>query len=372
MKQDRQQVGRGREGLPSSLDRLLLRVVDLGLAGVIFVAPLFLGGRHPLGKLVLVSLICVTALAWLARQSTRRESRWTRTAADWLLLAGAVLLLFQLMPLPQGLWHRVTPHAAELLPLWDSQAEAAGQLGEWSRISLIPHATAESLVMYLAYGMLFLVIVQRIQTLADVRHLMKGMALAAIGMAALGLAQLLFGNGKFLWIYEDPARDTNGVVRGVFYNQNHFAHFLALGIGPLMWWLGSGLAPGRRARSSAWVDRLGGHASRQALLLGVALGVVFVAGLLTFSRSGSLASRRFDSYYCRSTSISTMSGRPLSMGVTKFPSPTQDLFRIGPDSPALIFQVSIVIVVGDAVSDGGQTSGLKGVTVSDPPTTTSS
>jgi hypothetical protein len=46
----------------------LLRIVDLGLAGSIFLVPMLLGGRHAVGRLMLVALSLAVALAWSARQ----------------------------------------------------------------------------------------------------------------------------------------------------------------------------------------------------------------------------------------------------------------------------------------------------------------
>ncbi|HEX5471749.1 MAG TPA: hypothetical protein VFW73_07665, partial [Lacipirellulaceae bacterium] len=53
----------------------LLRVVDAGLCGVIFVAPYFFGGRHDMGRLLLVSFIAVTAIAWFIRQAMLPAAR---------------------------------------------------------------------------------------------------------------------------------------------------------------------------------------------------------------------------------------------------------------------------------------------------------
>jgi len=91
-------------------------------------------------------------------------------------------------------------------------------------------------------------------------------------MASLGLVQFLLGNGKFLWVFEHPSRDTFRAVKGPFQNQNHFAHFLALGIGPILWLLCH-------------------TATRSAVkhALAVGLGIVAIAGLLTFSRGGVIA-----------------------------------------------------------------------------------
>ena len=84
----------------TSLTNLLLLVVDFALGGVIFLAPLFMGGRHPAGRLVYVVLAVVAAVAWLLRQCLLKTARWTRSPADWLVLAGVVVIGVQILPLP--------------------------------------------------------------------------------------------------------------------------------------------------------------------------------------------------------------------------------------------------------------------------------
>ena len=59
----------------AALDRFLLRVVDGGLAGTIFVVPLLMGGRHAIGQLVLTILAVAAAWAWAARQCSARRRR---------------------------------------------------------------------------------------------------------------------------------------------------------------------------------------------------------------------------------------------------------------------------------------------------------
>jgi O-antigen ligase/tetratricopeptide (TPR) repeat protein len=270
--------------------RLLLYVVDAGLAGVIFGAPWLMGGRHPLGQLVLVALVCLVAMAWTARQCLAAKSVWRWSGVEFLLLAALLLIAFQLLPLPQAIVTRLSPHLAETLPLWTSQADGPAHLGAWSQLSLMPVATRGAVVMLLAYAMLFLVVVQRIETLRDIERVLQCLALAAIAMATIGLAQFLICNGKFLWVYEHPFRDTRNAVKGAFSNENHFAHFLALGIGPLIWWLQSVLGPrGQRRIARFRVDAISRdwqHVGK--LALGVGLGLVAFAGLLTFSRGGVL------------------------------------------------------------------------------------
>ena len=272
-------------------DHALLCTVDLGLAGIIFAAPWFMGGRHPLGAFVLVTLIAATAVAWSLRQCLSRGAPWRRSGVEWLLLAGAGLILFQCVPIPSGWLSKLSPTIYENLTLWAPATEGAFHLGVWNRISLAPHQTQGGLVMFLAYAMLFCVVVQRLEHTEDVQRLLRWIAVATVGMALLGLVQYLAGNGRFLWIYAHPTRDTLDAVKGSFSNQNHFAHLLALGVGPLLWWLQS-LSASRRWGESAGFSTGQQRTDRQQLkwlAVAIALGVVSFAGLLSFSRGGIAA-----------------------------------------------------------------------------------
>lgn len=273
------------------LDNLLLRVVDGGLAGCIFVVPFLLGGRHPLGQLVLATLAVVVALAWTARQFFHAERGWRWSGAELLLFAGVVLLFLQLAHLPQSLLGWLAPHTSEILPLWTSNGDLSARLGAWSQVSLTPAATRAGLVLFLAYSLLFLVTVQRIRTLQDVERLLRWCALSAVIMAAFGLVQFLTSNGNFFWLYEHPYSDTAKVAKGSFTNRNHFAHFLALGIGPLIWWVQQSLQKRLKRRTGEFGRSAGQF---QGLELGMsfrvlALGIVLFAVLLSLSRGGAVA-----------------------------------------------------------------------------------
>jgi tetratricopeptide (TPR) repeat protein len=292
-----------------TISQYLLWAVDLGIVAILFAAPLFMGGRYPLGRFVFVGCACWIAIAWSFRQCLDRRATWHWSGVEWLLLAGLAVLILQLAPLAPDTLQRLSPTIRELLPLWNGGPEATS-LGTWNQVSLTPAETRGGLVVYLAYVMMFVVVTQRIRSVEDVERILRWVALAALGMALLGLAQFLFGNGKFLWFYEHPSRHTWGVVKGTFTNQNHFAHFLALGVGPLIWWIQRCSAPvGNVSRdtrnktsirsgkspfvfaetitSRAQHRGLDGRVVRQLLL--VALGIVMFAGLLTFSRGGVLA-----------------------------------------------------------------------------------
>jgi tetratricopeptide (TPR) repeat protein/O-antigen ligase len=265
----------------------LLRVVDVGLCAVVCVAPFFFGGRHDFGRLVLVTCVAVTASAWFVRQSLLPNAPRIRTAAHLLILAAFALLVLQLVPLPASWIAVLSPRTLELLPLWTADGGAA-QLGTWRTLSLMPHATAKSLAMFMAFALLFQVVIGRVECVADVRRLLRIVAVAGVMMAAFGLLQFFLSNGQFFWFYEHPYRDTRLHLCGSFINRNHFAGFLVLCIGPLAAWLwesasASGRMMTRRKTQSLTVNHI------VPWLLAAALAVVVCTVLRSLSRGGAVA-----------------------------------------------------------------------------------
>ena len=236
------------------LDRALAMAVDAGLATAVFVVPLLMGGRHPLGELVLVFAAVLAALAWLCC-CLREQTLWRRSPGEWLLAAGLLLLVVQLVPLGEWLLARLNSHIPRLLPLWTSAADSECRLGVWRCLSLTPGATRAAAALALAYGLLFLVAVQRIERIRDVERLLRWTALSAAGMAAFGLVQWLASNGKFFWFYQHPFVTTSDAVHGAFSNRNHLAHFLALGLGPIVWWLQDALRKSKRREQESFLCR---------------------------------------------------------------------------------------------------------------------
>jgi tetratricopeptide (TPR) repeat protein len=259
---------------------------DAGLAALLFAAPLFMGGRHPLGQLVFVSLVGVTTLTWVAACAVDRDGcSWSWSGAELLCLLAVLLVALQLVPLPRPWLNWLSPHGAQLLPLWQHPAGSTGDWPAWNRISLAPGESRRGLAVLLAYVLLFLVGVQRLRTTSDIQRLVKAVALAGSWLALLGLAQYLFSNGRFLWLYEHPSRDTLRVVKGPFANENHLAHLLALALGPALWWLWD-VSPGAPRAGF----RVAGSASTSTrrMVPAIGLGLIVLAGLLTFSRGGIL------------------------------------------------------------------------------------
>jgi len=156
---DRRHENHHQHGLPlfgwEQTSRMLLRLVDAGLMGVIFLAPLFMGGRGEIGRLVYIALVCGTAVCWLARQCLLAEARWRWSGLEWILLAGVLLVVLQLTPLPAGVLRLMSPQVPSLLPLWTTQTGPETQLGTWNQLTLAPQATRAGLTTFIAHGLLF-------------------------------------------------------------------------------------------------------------------------------------------------------------------------------------------------------------------------
>jgi len=267
---------------------LIHRIIDGVLIVGLALTVLLLGGRSPWAEAVLLATALMSAsLAAVAGILSRRSVRLG--GAEWVLVSGVLLGTIQLCPLPAGWLHVLSPHMDHLLPGWRSPATAS-VLGEWRTISLAPQETRLGLGLWIGYSLLFATTVYRIQKIEHVERYLRFIALGIVVVAGFGLLQYLFANGKFFWFYEHPFAHTRDAVKGSFVNRNHFAEFIALGMGPLLWWLLYRRPADRAKRSSKTGSFSTDSAVEQHLLCWMAVPVVVVALLLSFSRGGITAS----------------------------------------------------------------------------------
>lgn len=278
------------ESKESPIVAYCLQIVDACLLGILFLAPLFFGGRHLMGRFVLIALACVAGVAWFTHQTLQKQAKWTNTWANVLGFAALLLVAFQLVPLPTPWLEYLAPRNTELLTLWNNSETP--RLGDWQTLSLTPASTRIALATLVAYVLLFVTVTGRLKNIEDVQRLMRIIAIAVMAMAGFGLVQYFTANGLFLWFYEHPYSSTFHAVTGSFSTRNHFAHFLVLGSGPLLAWIVLHLL-GSQGKSKAKSSKFGAPANRKSpsvmLMLTAGFGVVAFAVLMSLSRGGALA-----------------------------------------------------------------------------------
>lgn len=268
----------------------------------VLLVPLGMGGRHPLGQAFLTLAAITAAGAWLYRCFQSEKPGWRLGPLELFFAAGLVIGLIQLVPLPAWLLNTVSPNLAGLLPCW---TDGPWTLGHWETLSLTPGETLVGLGILLAQAVLIGCVYQSIDSVEDVERILLLVAIAAGLMAALGVVQYLAGNGKYLWFYEFAYNSTDGIVKGTFSNRNHYASFLAIGAGSLVWWAFAPVAEQhhgnrRRSRQSRSPAHLSGRSQPAAerpqlvpeyrLVFGLtALSVLVFAVLCSLSRGGSLS-----------------------------------------------------------------------------------
>lgn len=153
------------------------------------------------------------------------------------MYAAIGLVIIQVTPLPASWLEILSPHLSEILPAWQAGSLTAPSLGTWQTLSLSPEDTHLALATLLAYCMLFVSAAQRMETIEDVKRIVRWIACSALLVAAFGIIQYFTANGKFFWFYEYPYSDTLGQLKAGFTSRNHFAHFLVLGLACLSTWL---------------------------------------------------------------------------------------------------------------------------------------
>ncbi len=91
-------------------------------------------------------------------------------------------------------------------------------------VSAYPYATRTEALRYVAYGLMFFIAAQSLNTATRRRLFLLGMATFGFGVAVLGIAQHFTAPGKIYW----RIAPVSGSVFGPYVNHNHFAGLMEL------------------------------------------------------------------------------------------------------------------------------------------------
>ena len=197
-----------------------------------------------------------------------------------LLLALAAAAL-QVVPLPQAAVAALSPHARRV-----AAAFSLAPLPAWMPVSITPRDTAVALAVALGAAALF-VSVRAAAARGGVRTLVRGVALAGLALAAIGIAQDATGGGQMYWRWRPV--DDGPAPFGPFVNRNHFATWAILAASLTAGHLAAHAAAHRASRAHAsWRRALAAALDGRAALLLAALLMLALAVAVSLSRSGLL------------------------------------------------------------------------------------
>ena len=253
------------------------RLLFIGLALIICLLPLPLGGARPLawdvmGLAVAFLLLGALSLSFAAFGGLRRD------LSVPLLLFGAVVgfAWLQSSDLAPSAWHD---------PLWRKAGEALGREVA-GHVAADPQLAAAHLFRLLAYGGVFLLAAILARNPRRAKKLIALVAVTGTAYALYGLIVYWSGNNRLLWFAKWAY---GGDLTSSFVNRNSFSTYLGLAIMAALAYLGSGLAEldfygDRRDKARIVIEYLG---TRWWLLASLCLLVI--ALLLTHSRGGFLS-----------------------------------------------------------------------------------
>jgi O-antigen ligase/tetratricopeptide (TPR) repeat protein len=289
--------------------RVAAGAIEAGALLLVCLAPWGFAGTPPRYEFLLDVGVALLMALWGVRLLLEGQLAWRKCPVVACLAAMVLVGLAQVVPLPWGLLHALSPATArmydrllpekpETLPAGEPLVAARPHAG--TTLSIDPGVTRWAAGRTLTLLLLFTVVRNNVAPAAGLEHL--GFAALANGalLALFGLVQVFSAQpGTVYWVYETP-----GSPFGPFINRNHFAFYTNVCVG-----LGAGLllgriaarAPGRTGgcglptrregqRRASWSSLLSGVLLDPALLgMTFALALMISGVVFCLSRGGFVA-----------------------------------------------------------------------------------
>ncbi|TET73465.1 MAG: hypothetical protein E3J56_04045 [Candidatus Aminicenantes bacterium] len=259
------------------------------LVALLAFMPLAFGVVHAWSEEVVIALSGAVVVCFLLKFLVHRSQKliwsWAYVPIG-LFLFVAVL---QLVPLPAQLVSIISPNTAALKTELLGDLPNAGTLLKSMSLSFYPYATKHDLRLVLAVVAVFVVVLNVFRRPDQVKRLL--MAIAVIGgiVAAITLAQNLFGNGKIYWFV--PTR-YGGAHSGSFVNHSNYGQFMNLSIGAALGWLCVKLHEsfaGKKVTPAGIVEYLSSGSAKSLWLLIAVMGLCTASVFISLTRGGMVS-----------------------------------------------------------------------------------
>jgi len=197
----------------------------IALIVAITVSPWMIGSVHNWALQILAWLVAIAAGSWWLEMAIIRNRKPVMPWVALFLLAGIVLGLFQIMPLPEGLAKVLAGPQNEIYSEWSSVAIIG--MPDAAKISVDPDATLKQVLLLVVCvtglvcgGGLF-------RRKNELVLLMAAISVNAVALAFFGLLQKFTGARQLFWTIE---LTQGGSLFASFVNRNNAAGYLLLGL----------------------------------------------------------------------------------------------------------------------------------------------
>ena len=241
------------------------------------------GGVYPWAYWPLFALAAAVGMVGILQ--SRRDVFSANRRVAIAILAVAVPILVQLVPVPRDVLLAITPQTDEMLRQVDlAYATDPGP----HPISLDPIATVRALAGFVCIGLFVLGLSSRLSR-QSAAGLVVGTIVLGVAVSLVAIVQRSVGSGLIYGFWK-PLE--GGVPYGPFVNRNHFAGWMVMVVSLSLGELCRRTASLGTARLPDWRARilwLSSAEASKAILLAGAVACMSVALVLTLSRSGIAA-----------------------------------------------------------------------------------
>ncbi len=204
------------------------RVIEYLVMALLGFMPLAFGAVEAWAEQVVIMLAGAICACFFAKAVVTRSSELTWTWTYVPISFFVLVVIVQLLPLPQGVIRQLSPNTlARKTELLNDLAGARGVLDHVT-ISFYSHATRHDLRLVLAVVAVFVVVFNVYRRPDQIMRLLTAIAIIGGAVALLAIVQNVVGNDKIYWCVSSP----HGVAHsGPFVNHSHFGQFMNLSIG---------------------------------------------------------------------------------------------------------------------------------------------
>ena len=264
-------------------------VIEKLLVALLAFMPLAFGARSAWSEEVVIILSGAIVVCFLLKLVYHRDQGLVWTWAYVPVILFLLVSALQLISLPAGLVSVISSNTAKLKTQLLGDLSNAEAMLKSMPLSFYPNATRHDLRLVVSVAAVFFVVLNVFRRSDQIKRLLMAMAVIGGIVAAIALAQDIFGNGRIYWIVPSAHSET---LSGPFVNHSHYGQFMNLSIGAAIGWLCVKLHEdfaGKTVNASVVFDYISSPAARPLWLLVAITGFGAAAVFVSLTRGGMVS-----------------------------------------------------------------------------------